>query len=122
MDLYGITRGAVSAINPLTAATLTASTGYITGANGKQVETYAAPAQQMVQVQDLSTQEMRQLSGLNIQGNLQKVYMEGKWNGIVRPSGQGGDLLTFNGQNWLIVNVQEQWPDWTCVIVCLQEK
>lgn len=120
MDLYGITRGVVSAINPLIPATLTMSTGYVTGSDFKQTETYATPTAQNIQVQDLSTQEMRQLSSLNIQGNLQKVYMSGQYNGVVRPKGQGGDMLTYNGQKWLIVNVQEQWPDWTCVIVCLQ--
>lgn len=121
MDLYGITRSAIATINPLTSATLTASTGYTTAANGKQAETYAAPVAQMIQVQDLSTSDLRQVSGLNLQSNLQKVYMEGQWNGVVRPVGEGGDLLNFNGQNWLIVHVLEQWADWTCVVVCLQK-
>lgn len=120
MNLYGITVGAISAVNPLTPAVLTASSGYTT-VNFKQVPAYAAPVSMNIQVQDLSTSEMRHLDSINIQGNLQKVYMPGQWNGIVRPKQQGGDLLSFNSQDWLIVHVLEQWPDWTVVVVCLQE-
>jgi hypothetical protein len=120
VDLYSIAGGVISSVNPMLPALLTASTGYTTGPDGSQVETYATPVNQMIQIQDLSTQELIHLSSLNIQGNLQKVYMQGQWNGVVRPRGEGGDLLTYNGQNWLITHVLEQWSTWTCVVVELQ--
>jgi hypothetical protein len=52
--------------------------------------------------------------------------MYGNTQGIVRPTQQGGDLLTFplvpNGPafTWKVVEVSETWPDWCKVIVCLQ--
>lgn len=121
MDLHIIASGVICAVNPMTSALLIASNGYTTGPDGTQAETYAPPVTQFIQIQDLSAQELIHLSSLNIQGNLQKIYMDGQWNGIVRPRGQGGDLLIYGGQNWLIVHVLEQWPDWTSVVVCLQK-
>ncbi len=122
MNLHGIVSGAISAINPLISATITpAVTGYTTNADGTQVPNYGTPVTAQVQVQALTTRDLAQLSALNIQGNLRKVWLNGNWNGIIRPEGKGGDLMTFNGQNWLIVQVIEQWPEWTSVAVSLQQ-
>ncbi len=121
MNLYDLASSLITAVNPLTAATLTASTGYTTNADGSRTPNYAAPVSASIQVQSLTTRELSQMDGLNIQGNLRKVWMDGDWNGIVRPQGKGADLLSFNSQNWLIVEVIEQWPEWTSVVVALQQ-
>ena len=121
MNLHSIVQNAIGAVNPQTSATLTMSNGYTTGADGSQIETYAAPVTQIIDVQQLYTDELNHVASLNLQGNMRKVWMNGQYNGVVRPKGQGGDLLTFNGQNWLITLVLEQWADWTSVVVTLQQ-
>lgn len=121
MNLHSIASGLIGAVNPFITGTVTASTGYTTAGDGTQVPTYATPVTASIQVQELSTRELAHMDALNIQGNFRKVYLNGNWNGIIRPQGKGGDLMTFNGQNWLVVQVMEQWPDWTSVIVALQQ-
>jgi hypothetical protein len=119
MNLHGIVSGAIAAVNPLIPATLFISTGYTTGADGTQVPAYSSTTQ-MIQVQQMSAFELAQRDMINTQGNVYKVYLNGDWNGIVRPDSKGGDYMTFYGKNWLVTDVSEQWPDWTSVIVTRQ--
>lgn len=121
MNLHGIVSGYVSAINPQELVTLQASTGYSTGPDGTQTPTYAAPLQAYAQVQPLDAGDLRQIEGLNLQGQKRKFYLNGVWNGVVRPKLKGGDLITrFDSTVWLVVQVPEYWPDWTAVIATLQ--
>lgn len=126
MNLHNIVRGGITMVNPDTPATLLRSTGYTTGANGKQVPTYAAPLTDKIQVQALTGGELEHVNNLNIQGVLRAVYLYGAWNGLVRTDGKGGDLLQFpvagiTGTNWLVVTVLESWPNWSKVVACLQQ-
>ncbi len=117
MNLRGVANGLTSAINPNILGTVMQSTGYTTGPDFKQIPSYTNYSATL-QVQALSTKELQQLDSLNVQGNIRKVILNGDWNGIVRPGGTGGDLMTFKGQNWKIALVIEQWPDWTsCAVV-----
>lgn len=121
MNLHGIVAGAISAVNPMVPVTVQASTGYVTGADGKRTPTYAAPVAANGQVQELTTRDLRQLDGLNVQGSMRAIYLDGFVSGAVRVTKQGGDLITFeDGSVWLTTNVLEQWPDWVKVAVTLQ--
>ncbi len=73
-----------------------------------------------VQMQELSSTDLRQVDAINIQGILKSAYLNGNFNGVNRPDQKGGDILVVNGQQWLVVKVPELWPDWCRVIVNLQ--
>ena len=73
-----------------------------------------------IQVQALTSPELRQLDSLNIQGVMKAVYLSGRWHGAVRVGQQGGDLLKFHGQTWLAVQVIENWSTWSKLAVVLQ--
>lgn len=120
MNLHGLAAGAIGAVNPFIAGTLTASAGYTTSADGTQVPAYAAPVTAMIQVQALTYSDLQQVSGLNIQGEARAVYLYGDWNGVLRPEAKGGDLIAFNGQQWLVKQTTETWPDWCRVIAVRQ--
>ena len=62
------------------------------------------------------------LYALDIQGVLRAAYIQGNVEGINRVRGKGGDLLTFNGETWLVVVVLETWdtPGWCKVAINLQ--
>lgn len=126
MNLHGIARGAVAAVNPEIDAVLLASTGYTTGANGKQVPTYATAVPARIQVQAATGKDLEHVNNMNIQGVLRAVYLTGNWNGVVRADKKGGDLFQFpqapGGANrdWMVISITESWPDWTRVIVWLQ--
>lgn len=126
MNLQGITAGVIGVVNPLVDAQISASTGYITQADGTRTPTYATPVDLKVQVQALQYNDIVQLDGLNVQGERRAVYLQGDWNGVVRADQKGGDLLSFPdhpggpARDWLVVFVFENWPDWTKVAVTLQ--
>lgn len=125
MNLHNLVRGAITAVNMDAEITLLRSTGYTTGANGKQtpVDTvFTGPAQ----IQGLGPSDLRHTDALNIQGVWRKVYLYGNWMGVVRSDQKGGDVLVFPqaptlaDQNWKVVTVFETWPDWCAVGVVLQ--
>lgn len=126
MNLHALVRGTITAINPDTIIPLKRSTGYTTGANGKQVATYADPVSGPAQIQAMSSGDLRHMNDLNITGIMRKVYLYGNWMGVVRADQTGGDILTFPqvpgaaAQDWKITNVFETWPDWCAVGVVLQ--
>jgi hypothetical protein len=121
MNLHNIATGYVSAVNPPLIGTLQTSTGYKTNADGTRVPTYAPAVQVSCQVQALQYNDIVKLQGLNIQGVRHKLYINGKWEGIVRADQRGGDLLTMpDGTLYLVAMVLENWPDWCSVAVTEQ--
>jgi len=122
MDLRSIANSVSSTVNPNETVTVLRSTGYTTGAGARQVPSYAAPVSGPAQLQALSTSDVAQLDGLNIQGVIKAIYLRGALAGVVRPDGTGGDIVQIGSpaQNWLVVRVLENWPTWTKAAIVLQ--
>lgn len=121
MNLRSMTALAVATINPLVLVTIEKSSGYGTLPDGQQVPQYTTFANVPAQIQALSNDELKQVDGLNLQGNKQAIYFNGQWAGIVRADHAGGDLITFpDGTKWLVVIVLENWTDWTKLAVVQQ--
>lgn len=122
----------------LTAALLpgTTITGQLTGSPGgpgtysvNQAQTVASEAMTtslvlLGQVQALSTRDVWQLDGINLQGTLRALYVSGTLNGVVRALLKGGDLVTLpDGTVWLVTMVPEPWgltAGWTKCVIVLQ--
>ncbi len=127
MDLHGIVSGYIGTVNPLILASLRMSNGYTTLPSGKQVPAYLPAINQLIQVQALSSKDLAQLDGLNIQGANRAIYTEGFWSGVIRPDSKGGDIFTFPEvpggptRTWLVVQALETWPDWSKLAVVLQD-
>lgn len=125
MNLHGIVRGAVGAVNPEIQATLRKNMGNTTLPSGKQVAGYLSSTG-LIQVQGVVGDDLVHANNLNIQGITRKVYLPGNWTGIIRADQKGGDLLCFPqfpgsvSQEWMIKTVFEAWPDWSSVLVVLQ--
>lgn len=145
MDLRGLANSVTSTVNPNTIVTVKRSTGYTIGAGRKQVPQYAAPVSGPGQIQALDSVDLKQLDGLNIQGDVRAIYLRGVLAGVVRPQSKGGDIISIpllafgfqpdnqpfdtvpfidqNGTyaiNWLVVKVLETWPTWTKAAIVLQ--
>lgn len=121
MDLRGIANAASNTVNPNVIVTVLASTGATQSAPGmRRTPTYAAPVTGPAQIQELTSQDLKQMDGLNIQGITQAIYLRGVLAGVIRPNSTGGDLVQFNGQTWLVVKVLENWPLWTKAAINLQ--
>lgn len=119
MNLHGIVRGAIDAVNPHLPVTIKQSTGYATNPDGSQVPTYALVST-TGQKQALTGADILRLNSLNVQGVSEKMYLDGNYEGLIRATGKGGDLITFNGQTYLVAAVLERWPDWCCVALTMQ--
>lgn len=120
MNLHGIVRGAITAVNPDVTVAISESTGYTTSADFEQIPTYNTfPAQ--AQIQALTGKDLKQLDGMNLNGTLRAIYFYGDVEAIVRVMRKGGDLITDSNNNvWLVHQVLETWPDWCKVAVTLQ--
>ena len=125
MNLNAIVGGCIATINPWVIASYSASTGYTTSADGTRVPTYAATVPVQVQKQPLVSNDLRQLDGLNLNGEKCAFYVNDNWQGISRPTGKGGDLISLpDGSNWLIVMQLENWygtASWGKVAAVLQQ-
>lgn len=120
MNLHGIVSGAIAQVNPFIPATIKVSTGYTTADSGKRAPTYSDPVSVSIQRQELSQKDLMHIQGLNVQGELASLYVNGQYRGQVRKDGKGGDIVSWDGDDWLVVAVPELWPDWCRLIVCLQ--
>ena len=124
MNLHNIVSGYIAAINPFITGSYQESNGYTTTSSGKRIPQYNPAVPIEVQMQALQYNDLIQLDGLNIQGERHAMYINGNWQGAVRPDQSGGDLITLpNGTKWLVVLVLENWSDtsgWTKVAVTRQ--
>ena len=82
---------------------------------------YANPVTAQAQLQALDGDDLKQIDGLNIQGTLRAIYLYDAVTGVVRPDMKGGDLITINDKDWLVVRVLESWPTWTKACIVLQQ-
>lgn len=119
MNLRGIANGLTSTINPNVAGVFQVNTGFTTQPGGKRVPEYSS-VDVTVQLQELSSTDLKQVDAINIQGILRSAYLNGNFNGINRPDQKGGDILMIGHEKWLVVKVPELWPDWCKVIINLQ--
>lgn len=114
LNLRAATAGVVAAVNPQILVSISKSTGYTTASDGTQIPTYAEYTGVLAQMQALSSDDLRQLEGMNLQGNRQAMYLFGQWAALVRADSVGGDIITLaDGTKWLTAVVLENWPNWT---------
>jgi hypothetical protein len=125
MNLHSIVSGAVGAVNPQITISLQSSTGSTTNADGSRTPAYAEPVSLTAQVQPLTNRDLRQIEGLNLQGTLMAIYINGNLDGVVRVLMKGGDLITLpDGSVWLISQVLEGFAltaGWTKAVMTLQD-
>lgn len=110
MNLQSITGNAVAVVNPWVIASIQFSLGYSIQDGGKRTPNYSLPRDIKTQLQSLTSGDVKQLDGLNIQGERRALYLTGDLDGISRPDISGGDLVTLpDGTIWLTVYILENW-------------
>ena len=68
-------------------------------------------------------EDLRQLEGLNIQGSMRTIYLNGEVDAIIRINVKGGDIITLqDGSVWLTTHILEQWDvGWCKISITLQD-
>lgn len=120
MNLRDLANGATQTVNENIPVKVIRSLGYTTGAGRKQVPTYAPAVSGFGNLQALDSVDLKQLEGLNIQGEIKAIYLYGTVAGALRPDGTGGDLIEIAGRTWLVVKVLEGWANWSKAAIVLQ--
>ena len=124
MNLHAIVGNSIAQINPYVLGNYQQSSGYTTLPDGSRVPAYDPGVTVQIQKQPLTYKELTQTDSLNISGEKAAFYINGNWQGISRPTSQGGDIITLqNGTVWLVVMLLENWSEmdgWSKVCVTLQ--
>jgi hypothetical protein len=110
MNLHALAGPVVALVNPPVTAQYLKSTGSVTADDGKRTPSFAAPVDLQAQVQPLTGDDLKQMSGVNLQGERRAMYLTGDVKAIARPDGRGADLLTLlDGSAWLVCVSLEDW-------------
>jgi hypothetical protein len=120
MNLHKLVRGAIATVNPDITAVIRRSDGSAPGPGRTLVPKYLPDEPVTLQLQPLSGSELRHTEGLNMQGLFKSVHISGSSFSVLRGRKLGGDLLIIDGEEWLVVQPLELWPDWCRLLVCLQ--
>lgn len=121
MNLRAIANRATSGINPNVTAVALISTGYTTTPSGKQVPEYAAPVLVQIQTQALTKKEIEHLDSMNFSNATLAIYSNLQLTGVDRTRNSGGDLLTIDGESWLVVAVLEAWRVGWCKVAAARQ-
>lgn len=120
MNLHGIVSAAIGTVNPHIDITIRRSLGATENESGRSAPAYSEPIPAKGQKQPVSGKDIERFNQQNIQGITCKMYLNGNYEGMFRVLGQGGDLIDFGGQTYLVASVMERWPDWCCVALTMQ--
>ena len=109
MNLHQRVSGIIARVNPMQTVTVRHSTGSTQNADFTRVPTYSTTTM-LAQIQALTAAELSQVDGLNLQGEMLAIYVNGNLEGVSRPDNAGGDLVTLSDSSvWLVVKIDEDW-------------
>ena len=120
MQIRNIANSITRAVNPNITAISRRYKGQTIGAGRKQVPEYYDDVTVTIQLQPMNAGEIRHVDGLNIQGLVKAIYINGSYYGVNRTMQKGGDLFIIDGKTWLVIEPSELWTDWTRCLACLQ--
>ena len=123
MNLHRLVRGVIPLVNPDQTVTILRSTGYTVDDTGRQTPQYAEPVTVKAQVQPVPETVLQHVEGYNQNSMYRNMYLLGDWTGLSRATGQGGDVVYWDGFAWLVDQVPEAWDPsagWTLIRVVRQ--
>lgn len=124
MNLHSRVAGIIGRVNPNQTITVQRSNGFTKNADFTRVPAYATTTM-LGQIQALTSDELAQVDGLNLQGEKLGLYVNGSLAGVSCTDNTGGDLVTLlDGSVWLVVTLAENWKrtaGWTKVALVRQK-
>ena len=120
MNLRQIANNAIQRVNPNVQATLKKYAGETMGAGRTPQPNYLPDQSVTIQLQPLTKGEIQHVEGLNIQGLVKSIHVNGNYFSVQRELEQGGDIFVIDGKEWLVIEPIELWADWSRLLVQLQ--
>lgn len=120
MNLRNISNSLTRNINPNISVIGRRYKGQTMSAGRVPVPEYFPDEVVTAQLQPLSDGDLRHVDGLNVQGVVKALFINGDYYGANRTLQKGGDIFVINDQEWLVIDPIELWPNWGKVIICLQ--
>jgi hypothetical protein len=121
MNLHRLAKSLINRVNPFIKATLKRSDGYEAGKGASKVPKYKPDENISIQLQPLTSDDLRHIDGLNLQGIVKSIHTDGNIYGALRREEIGGDLIIIDGVTWLVIEPIELWPDWCRLLVRRQD-
>ncbi|MCX5617124.1 hypothetical protein NQF86_00355 [Bombella sp. TMW 2.2543] len=121
MNLFSLASSMTSVINPLTPALLRRMTGTELAADYSTRPLYEdVPV--MIDVQPAPGNILQLIGDIAQQGESRTIYLKGSAHTLSRPLQTGGDSVLFEGSEWLVTKILEQWGTntWCRLIVTRQ--
>ena len=103
MNLHKIANAAIRRVNPNIPAVLKKYAGETTEVGRKKVPSYLPDQDVIIQLQPLSKEDLQHIDGMNLQGLIKAIYVNGNYFSVQREMEQGGDIFVINGEQWLVV-------------------
>lgn len=120
MNLRGMANGLTSRVNPNIPATLKKYAGQTMGPGRKPEPSYLPDQAVTVQFQPLDAGDLGHIDGLNLQGLIKSIHVNGNYFSVQRELEEGGDLFVIGTETWRVVKPIELWPNWCRLVVNLQ--
>lgn len=120
-SLFSLVAAATAALLPPTQALLRTPTGATTLPDGTVQPTYTTLPLTIL-VQPATSADLTHQAGLNQTTPTRTVYIPGSITGLNRAHQFGGNLLFFEGTDWLVTSQPEQWgaTQWSRLLVTQQ--
>ena len=116
MNLNAIANQLIQVVNPDIVAAIYKSNGWAINPDRSRSPSFSSPITMGIQVQALSQGDIQHVDNMGLQGQFISIYTNGNWCGLNRKSNEGGDVFVFNGNQWRVQSIPENWETWTRVI------
>ena len=123
MNLHEIASSAINAVNPFQSITITSREDYTVNDYGEAVPTETGSVTVMAQVQPIDSDDIQFINNYNQSSEYKSFWISSSVFGLNRPLLKGGDKITWNGNDYFVTDVPEEWYEtagWVHVIGCLQ--
>lgn len=123
MNLHEIVSSAINSINPFQRVTITPMGGYTVNEYGERVATAGTPFTVMADIQPLNSSDIQFINNYQQSTEYLAFWFSADTNGLTRPLTKSGDIITWNGKNYYVVNMPEGWYEingWSHCVGALQ--
>jgi hypothetical protein len=123
--IRNIIRAGINTINPDISIVILQSNGFTVLPGGIQAPGYLPAIDAIAQLQPIPSEELKHINNYNSASVYYDLYIDGDFHSLNRADEKGGDLIYFDGFEWLVISRPEAFSltsNWTKVRVIQQKK